>query len=227
MQPLGGIILAANPNVIRPDEHVFIAGRNGTGKTFLARAYLSRFANVAVLDNKGLFQWPEVEKKELTIVTRLADLLYLRTPKVIYRPRWEEQKNEYWDAFYQWAYRRMNTAVLTDEIFSVCPRGPMVYPEYLKAILTRGRERRVAHWGLTQRPASIPIVCMSEAMHIFSFSLNIEEDRKRLRAITGAEEFLQRVDGHRWWYFKQDGTMNHAVKGEIKVIRERGDKGGR
>ena len=40
---------------IKSSEHVFIAGRTGSGKTFLAETYLASFPNVIVLDTKGFF----------------------------------------------------------------------------------------------------------------------------------------------------------------------------
>ena len=46
--------------MIKDSEHVFIAGRTGSGKTFLEKAYLAGFKNVIILDTKGTFYWEQI-----------------------------------------------------------------------------------------------------------------------------------------------------------------------
>lgn len=190
--------------VIKPSEHVFIAGRTGSGKTFLARKYLNRYKNVVALDTKGTLVWPEVPEEELTLVTRLADLGGVKTPKIIYRPDWQEIELEFYNEFFRWCYMRGNTIVWIDEAMSVCP-NPMRIPDYYKAILTRGRELQVAAWSLTQRPSGIPQVIMSEATHFFVFDLNMPQDRAKLAEVTGAEELLEKPStkygDYSFWYY--------------------------
>lgn len=190
--------------LIRPNEHVFVAGRTGSGKTFLARKYLAGFRHVAVLDTKGTLEWPEVPPEELTVVTRLSDLNAVETPKIIYRPVWEEMTEEFYDAFFSWAYRRRNTVVWVDEVMSVAP-NPHRIPEHAKAILTRGRELNVAMWALTQRPSGIPQVFMSEATHFFVFDLNLPQDREKLVEVTGAPELYQKPGKYIFWYYHVAG----------------------
>jgi energy-coupling factor transporter ATP-binding protein EcfA2 len=218
------------------DEHVLIAGRTGSGKTVLARVYLAHKKHVAVLDTKGRFSWPEIpgtkwkkgDKQDhilldggenLTLTTRLDRLPHIKTPKIIYRPRFEEMTLEYYNEFYKWCYRRENTIVYTDEVMSVC-KNPFTYPEYLKAIMTRGRELNVAHWGATQRPAGIAAIVISEASHFFIFDLNKPEDRETLTKISGCMEFKvkpSKVYGkHAFWYFYVDEDHAYPAKLELK-----------
>jgi hypothetical protein len=190
--------------VIKPSEHVFIAGRTGSGKTYLARKYLARYPYVVALDTKGTLVWPEVPEEELTLVTRLADLGGAKTPRIIYRPVWEEMELEFYNEFFRWCYIRGNTIVWVDEAMSVCP-NPMKIPDYYKAILTRGRELKVAVWSLTQRPSGIPQVIMSESTHFFIFDLNMPQDREKLAEVTGAAELLEkpstRYGKYSFWYY--------------------------
>ena len=207
---------------IRTDEHVLVAGRTGTGKTVLCRVYLAGFKNVVVLDTKGLFSWTEVPgtkwkgkknhilvdgNKVLTLTDRLETLPRIKTPKIIYRPRFEEMTLEHYNEFYRWAYLRGNTIVYTDEVMSVC-KNPFTYPDFLKAIMTRGRELNVAHWGATQRPSNIAVITISEATHFFIFDLNVEADREKLISISGCQEFKEKPSTkfgkHSFWYYHVD-----------------------
>lgn len=206
--------------IIKPNQHVFIAGRTGSGKTYLVRKYLAGYENVVVLDTKGTTVWPEIPGtrweerdngpkpkgylyeagKEFTLVTRLKDLPMARTPKIMYRPVWEEMTPEFYDKFFKWCYQRRNTIVWVDEAMSVSP-NPFKIPDYYKAILTRGRELNVAVWSLTQRPTGIAQVIISEATHIFCFDLNMPQDREKLAEISGAYEFEEPPGKYKFWYF--------------------------
>jgi len=189
-----------NGVTIKTSEHVFVAGRTGSGKTFLARKYLSQYPHVVVLDTKGMTNWPEVPEKELSLVTKLEHLGDVDTPKIIYRPGWDEMTDEYYNEFFRWVYRRKNTIVWVDEAMSVTP-NPHKIPDYYKAILTRGRERNTAVWSLTQRPSGIAQIIMSEATHFFIFDLNLPQDREKIVDVTGATEIYQKPGKYKFWYY--------------------------
>jgi ABC-type glutathione transport system ATPase component len=79
---------------IKTDEHVFIPGMTGSGKSVLAEVYLAGFMNVVKLDTKGeVYErrkkrekvWRGLEEgKDFTVVEYLADLPEVKTPKIIY-----------------------------------------------------------------------------------------------------------------------------------------------
>lgn len=198
--------------VIKPNQHVFVAGRTGSGKTFLARKYLAGYRNVVVLDTKGTTNWPEIPPDEITLVRNIKYLPAATTPKIIYRPVWEEMDGQYYNEFFRWCYRRRNTVVWVDEAMSVSP-SPFKIPDYYKAILTRGRELNVAVWSLTQRPSGIAQVIISESTHFFVFDLNMPQDRDKLAEVTGATEFLDKPGKYKFWYFHVE--QDHAVKAQL------------
>jgi hypothetical protein len=148
--------------------------------------------------------WPEVDEDDLTIITRLTDLSAAKTSKIIYRPDWSEMEFDFYNEFFRWCYMRGNTLVWVDEAMSICP-SPHRIPDFYKAILTRGRELKVAVWSLTQRPAGIPQVIMSEATHFFIFDLNMPQDRQKLTEVTGAQELLEKPStgygAYSFWYY--------------------------
>lgn len=198
--------------LIWPNEHVFVAGRTGSGKTYLAKKFLSLYPNVVVLDTKGTLNWDEVLPEEKTIVTSLAKISEAKTNKIIYKPRWQEMTFEVYNRFFKWIYERKNTIVWIDEVMAICP-NPFKIPDYYKAILTRGRELNIAAWSLTQRPSGIPQVVISEAVHLFIFDLNLEQDRAKLVEITGYNEFLQRPGKYHFWYadIRKEQPPGHGI----------------
>lgn len=204
------------PEYIKPSEHVFVAGKTGTGKTWLARKYLTGYKNVVCLDTKGTTIWPELPGtkwndstkqlidggKEISLIRRLDQIESVDTPKLIYRPDPQEMTEEYYDAFFKWVYYRRHTVVWIDELLSI--GTPYKMPFHYKACLTRGRELNVGVWSLTQRPSGIPTLAMSEATHFIVFDLNMPQDRHKIAEITGMTEFLEKPSTeygkYSFWY---------------------------
>jgi len=192
---------------VKPGEMVFVAGRTGTGKTYLAKKYLANVEQrVWVLDTKGTFIWKEVAEKEQRTIKNLSEIAAKDTKKLIYKPVPEEMNDDFYEAFFAAAYRLGNVIVLVDECMSVCD-NPHKIPFSYKAILTRGRELGVSVWTLTQRPSGIPQVTMSESTHFFIFDLNMPQDRQKLVDITGALELANRPslqpsgNKYSFWYY--------------------------
>lgn len=199
---------------IPADHHVFVAGRNGSGKTFLARNYLAGYMNVFCLDIKGTLVWPEVDQKELTIVKHLNQVKWCRTPKCIYKPVPEEMTEDHYNEFFKFCYERGNTIVWVDEVMGVTP-NPHRIPFWYRAILTRGRELKVAAWSLSQRPSGINLLPISEARHILSFDLNLEDDRKRMAKVSGTPEFYDKPGKFKFWYYNVEN--DNAILAQLKV----------
>lgn len=195
--------------IIPTNQHVFIAGRTGTGKSFLAKKYLSGYKNVVALDTKGFLpqDWTEPGPEDLTVITKLGDIDKVKTSKIIYQPDLGEMNEDYYNAFFQWIYLRKNTIVWIDEVMSICPT-PYKIPFYYQGILTRGRQRNVAAWSLTQRPSGIPQIIMSESSHFFIFDLNLPQDREKIVKVTGIEDFWEvpskagpAYNAYNFWYY--------------------------
>ena len=178
---------------LKLNEHVFIAGRTGTGKTFLVHAMAKEIADktsIFVHDTKGTSAFDNYP-----IFEELSNLKKARETKepgiIVYRPRFEELELDYYDEFYKWVYNRKDCVVIIDEALQVA-ESPKRYPSYLKGILTRGREYNIAAWVCTQRPKNLPLFLLSEASKFFIFELNLKDDRQRLVEITGREELIDR-----------------------------------
>lgn len=192
---------------ILTSQHVFIPGRTGSGKSFLAETYLNGFENVIVLDTKGYFEW-KASTLPVPIFTKLEDLGGFGNGRAIYRPDFTELNLEFYESFFQWIYRRKNTIVYIDELMEVCP-SPRTYPLHLKGILTRGREMNIGCWMSTQRPRDIPVLCMNQATHFFVFALQSEGDREAISRAVERKEFLNNpgtFQDHIFWYYDTSST---------------------
>ena len=152
-----------------------------------------------------------------------SDLQTFGEGKAIYRPSIYEMSDEFYNIFFQWIYERMNCIVYIDELMSISTSSQI--PFFLKAILTRGRQRNTACWMSTQRPKTIPLVCMSEATHFFIFDLNLMDDRERISNIAGSNYFqytpTQYAREHKiykdylFWYYNykmENPTLNVLIR---------------
>lgn len=211
-------------SIVKPisvSEHVFIGGMTGTGKSYLAEKYLSKYPRVWMLDTKGdtsrklkdgLNPWPEVDPKKLTIIKSIVSLAEVRTPYLIYEPNMNELEEYFYNEFFKAAYFLENVTVWVDEAMNVSP-SPYSLPDYYKGILTRGRSRNVSVWSLSQRPKGIASIIISQCTHFFVFNLQLPQDRKTITEITGVPEFLTKPGGHDFWYWR-DG-WDEAVKARL------------
>lgn len=211
---------------IKTSEHVLICGATGTGKSALAESYLAGFSHVVKLDTKGEFFerrrdgkdiWKGLEEgTDYDVIFRLADIDKIKTPKIIYVPDFEEQTNEYYDAFLKWVYERENTVVWIDELMSIAD-SPKSFPRYLKALMTRGRSKNASVWALTQRPTDIPTIVPANCTHFFCFDLNLPQDREKMAKLTGQEEFLIKPNGYNFWYFRNGS--NQPIRAKLKLSK--------
>lgn len=203
-------------SIIKQGEHSFIAGLTGSGKSELAQIYLSGKDNAICLDTKGTEEWWRIP--DVKVFTRLDELVKFTYGKAIYRPRWEELNQNYFNSFFEWIYKRGNTDVWIDEAMNVCPNATVI-PEYYKGCLTRGRTLGISVWSLTQRPKTIPLVIMSEAKHFFIFDLNLEADRKRIMEIVPYDEInlvpSKVYEEFSFWYY--NSKLDKPVIGKIKI----------
>lgn len=179
-------------------EHVFVAGRTGSGKTFLVKKYLENSKlPVYVLDIKKTLKW--LKGGDVLYTERLNEAISSNKKKIIYQPKWEEMEDKFYNEFFKKVYEKGEAVLWIDELMGV--GNAIKFPNYYKACLTRGRELGVSVWSCTQRPAMIPIISMSEATHLFIFSLNMIKDRQRISEIAGHREFLKIPGKYAFWYF--------------------------
>lgn len=180
---------------IKPTERAVIVGKTGSGKTTLATALVNTYHHVFAWDIKGeldLLGAHEVKDPQELESKKVRDW-----DRIVYRPEPEFDTEDWNEAVLAWVYDRKNTTLYIDEIYALMRRSQA--PEWYRAILTRGRSRRIRTISCTQRPAWIPLAVLSEAEHYVCFELNLLEDRKRMAALMG-EEVMQEPEEYSFWY---------------------------
>lgn len=163
------------------DERALLVGKTGSGKTTLARSLIANRPYLVVMDTKA-----EIDLPGMRVVSGIDDLRRIKSDDpspVVYRPDVTAGRDDH-DLMLRWVYERGNTTLYVDEVLAIMEDAPTA-PPYYRAILSRGRSRNIRTISATQRPASIPLLLLSETDHVFLFRLQLEEDRRRMAAIIG------------------------------------------
>src|SRR5690625_1517840 len=215
--------------MIKPSEHVLIAGMTGGGKSYLAQTYLAGMWPVLKLDTKGEAvhdllngqnPWPNVDPGALAVVLdfeSLRDHDFTDRPYCIYVPDGDPEKEldepeelddpKHFNNVFGWFYEKFRwteggARLWIDELKDVV-ESPHRIDRNLKQCYTKGRFFDIGVWGLTQEPRHIHSLTMSQPRHVFSFDMSRMEDRKKLADNYGAPEFLEMPGGYHFWYFQQ------------------------
>lgn len=180
----------------RPNaDRMFVVGRSGSGKTFLARAMLDLYgeddrtpvefrARICVFDPNGNFDYDgrRVTSPESVVPDR-------NNPVILYRPSPADSTAEGWNE----ALRRLFVAkdrilLLIDEFTALDQlfgTRRLEGGNYLTAYMGRGRALGKAAIIVTQAPASIPLTVIRNAERFAVFDLPLEDDRDRMAGVIG------------------------------------------
>lgn len=198
----------------------------GCGKTTLARELLSQWPHVFAIDAKGDFTLPGA--RVVTDPRNLSSVRARDERAVIYRPAPKWWRPDVYNAVLRWVYERENCTLYLDELYAVVPNAGAI-PSWLQAVLTRGRSLRIRTLMATQRPYRIPISCLSESEHRFTFRLHMVDDRRRMAELCGPEVMQVLDNPHAFWYQTtrdiDRGAQRYLLRPRLKEVE--GNEAGR
>lgn len=206
------------------DEHTFVCGGTGSGKTMLCEVYLANVDSMVIkLDTKlecleklkqGKPIWYSLNNDDVQIIERLEELPTVTKNRVIYAPIPEEMNSEFYDALGDWVYEKGDCILWIDEMMSVAD-SPQRYPFSIKKLFTRGRFKNAVCWVCTQRPMDIPTICIANSQHFFVFNTPLPQDRKKLVDSTGCEGFYELLPKYLFNY--STIGSDRCVKAKLKL----------
>lgn len=185
-----------NYRKLKSNDRVAIAGKTGTGKTFLAKHLTRGLTRFVVFDSKStLDDWVTVEwDKEAAHLLTEGEPVRARVLPPILKA---DEVLDFYNSIFKKILDAGDVTVYIDEAFAITENG---VPIFLKALYTRGREFGVGVWASTQRPHGIPLFMLSEADHFYAFFLQFERDRKRMAEFMGEEVLTPAKDEHGFFY---------------------------
>lgn len=190
---------------IAPNDRVFITGKTGSGKSTLVKYLLATAPRLIVIDDKddmsekwNLEDYRDTRENKSKIsnrddfrfrlVNNQEDILSVLS--LVYSTATKETKS---------------VIIYIDELTGTIPNPKMIPPIY-RDIWSRGRSKNIGGWSNTQRPTEIALFFFTEVEHIFMFTLNHDDDRKRIAKVGGKQLMVKPLDKYGFYYY--NGNSN-------------------
>lgn len=192
---------------IKSSERVLIAGKTGSGKTYLATQLLKSFDRLIVVDPKAKADPDNSLANSWGLQPFTTDAVSRQSFRVVI------DDIEHADRAFHAAYHAKDCIVYVDEGYALFnPDASRKDNSNALRVYTQGRSLGVGVWLSVQRPTWLPMYVISEVEHIFCFRLRLESDRKRL-AEAFAPEFLEAPKGREgsypFWYYNDTMDSPH------------------
>lgn len=192
--------------ILASDRVAFI-GASGTGKTQLAKFFLTRLNRVVVIDPKHTFRLEGFKRTWRLPWAKNSDF------KLIVRPKMEQDAELY--ELIARLYKMGHVTIYVDEMATLSDMFPHT-TALLKNVARTGREKRVALWSAVQRPRGVPLVFFTECETFFVFNLRSMDDRQHIRGYIG-DEVLDRIPKFKFWHCSTDSDDLSLLSLDLKT----------
>ncbi|SRR5579885_3217349 len=194
------------------DDRMFIPGSTGSGKTTLIQKVViqkhkqEKNTVIIILDTGNQWESQKITSLkyrkgipiELTSKTNLNKL----SPEWlwVYRPKFPSFSDPFLPKLFQWAYDFKQVCIVADELRRYS-KGQTIIPE-LGFLITEGRKNHVCLIMGTQRPASIPLIAITESQYFAVFKLLKVTDRQRMGDEVNPEFYIPPPGRHDFKFWK-------------------------
>ena len=192
--------------ILASDRVAFI-GASGTGKTQLAKFFLTRLNRVVVIDPKHTFRLEGFKRTWRLPWAKNSDF------KLIVRPKMDQDAELY--ELIARLYKMGHVTIYVDEMATLSDMFPHT-TALLKNVARTGREKRVALWSAVQRPRGVPLVFFTECETFFVFNLRSMDDRQHIRGYIG-DEVLDRIPKFKFWHCSTDSDDLSLLSLDLKT----------
>lgn len=177
---------------IKAGEHVFIAGRTGSGKTTLALSIASQFKRIIAIDRLGDLAMEGERVNNIQSFHRR------------YFERWSGQENflplifspgiglNNFEKFFEIIYKaekikKEGLCLLIDEAWTTHPEPLSPKLLYTRELPLTGRHSNISILATSQRPANVSKTLITQCKHLFIGNLWGVGDEKYFEKTTGHE----------------------------------------
>lgn len=178
---------------IKSNNRILVVGSTGSGKTvFVKGILLPQFDRIIFHDHK-------LESNDLlnsgfvlaNTPDQMLNLMVGSQYKILYQPLGNNQEGylEEFNRICELCYKNGNCTLCVDEAGYYSDASNI--QEYQAEIMQRGRSRGTGIINVAQRPVNIHNLLISEAEHVFMFSLNLEKDIEKLKAVVPKDMHAQ------------------------------------
>lgn len=192
--------------ILASDRVAFI-GASGTGKTELAKFFLTRLNRVVVIDPKHTFRLEGFKRTWRLPWAKNSDFRLIVRPKM-------DQDAELYELIAR-LYKMGHVTIYVDEMATISDMFPSS-TALLKNVARTGREKRVALWSAVQRPRGVPLVFFTECETFFVFNLRSMDDRQHIRGYIG-DEVLDRIPKFKFWHCSTDSDDLSLLSLDLKT----------
>lgn len=175
-------------------EHIAVIGDTGTGKTTLMSRLADRREYSAMLRVKD----DDVKFRDMIRVKDTRRMGSLYETRLLVHPPFNQQRSVSAD-FFNRAFQQGGWTVFIDELFYVT--DVLRLKVHTEMLLTQGRSKRLSIVNGMQRPVNVTRFAISQATHVFCFSLE-NKDAKFVSEATSEQMWptLLRLDRSRFQF---------------------------
>jgi len=215
----------------RGADRGFVAGRSGSGKSFLIRRVLPVYGiskghpkeftgNLFIIDPIGNFDYPVdgifQTVEEVRLDPKARALKYIPKPDQYTGEKW----NQLWEKLLAYRYPLMTYVDETRAMEPLFGRRNFERGNFLNAYLTRGRARFKGAILGAQRPVTIPRDIIGQAEWFYIFDLPLEDDRATVAGTVGefsadGERIRDRGQLKRFEFWFKGPDIDYPVKAQI------------